>query len=133
MGALGTERCFYVRSVDIIGGLHVRGPASPTACVTLKDTFPPKPPSGLAAVAAEAAIHLIWEPSPSADVAGYLVLRSRVPDDTLQPAMEAPIAGTTFIDKGVRPGVSYAYVVVAVDKAGNRSEPSNREEATARQ
>lgn len=132
VGSFGVERCFYVRAVDIVDGYHVRGPASPTACVTAKDTYPPKPPTSLAAVATEGVINLIWEPSDSADVAGYLVLRSRLPDDTLQPAMEEPITATTFVDKGVRPGVTYAYVVVAVDRAGNRSEPSNRVEETAR-
>lgn len=133
VGAFGAERCFYVRPVDIVNGVHVNGPASAASCVTPKDTFPPAPPTSLAAVASEGAIHLIWEPSPSGDVAGYLVLRSRLPDDTLQPASGQPIPGTTFIDEGIRPGASYAYVVVAVDKAGNRSEGSNREEVTARQ
>jgi hypothetical protein len=133
IGAFGVERCFFVRSVDIVDGYHVRGPASPTVCVTPKDTFPPRPPRSLAAVATEVGINLIWEPSESADLAGYIVLRSRLPDDTLQPASEQPITGTTFVDKGVRPDVAYAYVVIAVDKAGNRSEPSNRVEETARQ
>jgi hypothetical protein len=131
--SFGVEQCFYVRSVDIINGYHVRGPASPPMCVTPKDTFAPTPPKSLAAVATESAINLIWEPSESADLAGYIVLRSRLPDDTLQPAMETPITATTFVDKGVRPGVTYGYVVIAVDTAGNRSEPSNRVEETARQ
>jgi hypothetical protein len=132
LGAFDVERCFYVRAVDIVGGHHVRGPASPTACITPKDTYPPAPPHSLAAVATEGAINLIWEPSDSPDVVGYVVLRARLPDDTLQPATESPITGTTFVDKGVRPDVTYAYVVVAVDKAGNRSEHSNRVEETAR-
>jgi hypothetical protein len=133
IASFGVEQCFFVRSVDIIDGYHVRGPASPTACITPKDTFAPAPPKALAAVATEGAINLIWEPSESADLAGYIVLRSRLPDDTLQPAMETPITATTFVDKGVRPGVTYGYVVIAVDQAGNRSENSNRVEETARQ
>jgi hypothetical protein len=133
VGAFGVERCFMVRPVDILQGLHVRGPASPTVCITPKDTYPPPPPQSLAAVAIEGAIRLIWEPSDSADLAGYLVLRARLPDDTLTPTTPEPTTGTTFEDKGVREGVTYAYVVVAVDKAGNRSEPSNRVEETARQ
>ena len=66
--------------------LHVRGPASPTTCVTLTDTFPPSPPKSLAAVANAGRINLIWEPSDDADLAGYLVLRSELPDATLAPA-----------------------------------------------
>ncbi len=133
VSGFGVERCFVVRPVDIIAGLHARGPASPPRCITLKDTFPPAPPKSLAAVATAQAINLIWDPSESEDVAGYLVLRSRLPDATLTPAMDAPIPGTAFEDRGVRPGVTYGYVVVAVDKAGNRSGPSNRIEETARQ
>jgi hypothetical protein len=129
----GTERCFLVRPVDIVNGYHVRGPASPTTCVTPADTFAPSPPKSLAAVANADGINLIWDPSDTADVTGYLVLRSRLPDATLAPAMEAPISETHFTDRGVRPGVTYAYVVVAVDKAGNRSDHSNRIEETARQ
>ena len=127
----GTERCFLVRPVDIVNGFHVRGPASPVTCVTPADTFPPSPPKSLAGVANADGINLIWDPSDTADVAGYLVLRSRLPDATLAPAMEAPISDTHFTDRGVRPGVTYAYVVVAVDKAGNRSDHSNRIEETA--
>jgi hypothetical protein len=132
VAGFGSERCFVVRPVDIIAGLHVRGPASPPRCVTLKDTFPPAPPRRLEAVATAEAINLIWDPSESEDVAGYLVLRSRLPDATLTPAMEAPIPRTAFEDRGVRAGVTYGYVVVAVDKAGNRSQPSNRIEETVR-
>ena len=128
----GTERCFLVRPVDIVNGYHVRGPASPATCVTPADTFPPSPPKSLAAVASADGINLIWDPSDTADVTGYMVLRSRLPDATLAPALEAPISEMRFTDRGVRPGVTYAYVVVAVDKAGNRSDHSNRIEETAR-
>jgi hypothetical protein len=131
--AFGVERCFVVRPVDIVSDFHVRGPASPVTCVTLADTFPPSPPKSLAAVANADGINLIWEPSDTADVAGYIVLRSRLPDATLAPAMDAPISDTHFTDRGVRPGVTYAYVVIAVDKAGNKSDHSNRIEETARQ
>ena len=39
---LGTERCFVVRPVDIVNGIHVRGPASPVVCASFADTFPPR-------------------------------------------------------------------------------------------
>ena len=46
----------------------------------------------------------------------------------------APIAGTSYEDKTVTPGVRYVYAIVAVDKASppNRSAPSLRVEETAR-
>lgn len=130
---LGVERCFFVRSVDIVGGYHVRGPASPTTCIELKDTFAPAAPASLAAVASGGAINLIWDPSSASDLAGYLVLRGEAPGATLTPLTKEPIANTAYVDSTVRAGVTYTYAVVAVDKVGNRSAESNREEETARQ
>ena len=71
-------------------------------------------------------------PSSDADLAGYLVLRGTAGDDTLQPITDAPIKGTQYVDLKITPGVRYAYAVVAVDAAGNRSAASMRDEATAR-
>ncbi len=130
--SFGTERCFIVRAVDNVSGYDVRGPASPRGCVTLKDTFAPAPPKSLAAVASAGSVNLIWEPSDSSDVAGYIVLRAEAAGATLAPLMEAPMSETTFVDKTARAGTTYVYAVVAVDKAGNRSAESNRVEETAR-
>lgn len=129
---LGTERCFVVRPVDILAGVHVRGPASPAVCASFADTFPPAPAADLVAVAVSGGISLIWNPSPAPDLAGYLVLRGEGPGATLSPLMTDAIAGTTYTDNAVRPGAQYSYAVVAVDKAGNRSTPSNTVEETAR-
>ena len=130
---LGTERCFVVRPVDILSGLHVRGPASPVVCASFADTFAPPPASELVAVAASGGISLIWNPSPAADLAGYLVLRGEAPNATLTPLMTDPTPATTYTDNSVRAGTLYIYAVVAVDKAGNRSPESNKVEETARQ
>jgi hypothetical protein len=126
----GRERCYTVRAVHAAGSLALESEPSPPACATLEDTFPPPPPAGPIAVASEGAINLIWEPSPAADVAGYVVSRGRGPDG-MKPLTPAPIAETTFrdvVDRGVR----YAYIVTAVDRAGNVSGPSARVEETAR-
>ena len=128
---LGGERCFYVRAVDIIDGVHVRGPASPVECASFADVFPPMPPKEVVAVAVPGGINLLWEPSGSKDVAGYLVLRSEAADATLTPLMTAPVTTLSYRDESVRPGVRYVYAVVAVDAAGNRSQESNRVEETA--
>ena len=128
---LGAERCFFVRPVDIINGVHVRGPASPIACNPFTDTFAPAAPSSLGSAATSGAINLIWEPSPATDVVGYIVLRG-TGDAPLTPLMKEPVASTTYTDTSVQLGVRYIYAVVAVDKAGNRSVESNRQEETAR-
>lgn len=131
----GAPRCFVVRAVDVIDGTTVEGPASPPRCVTPRDTFAPKPPKSLAAVAGPGAVNLIWDPNDEADLAGYLVLRGEVGRGELQPLTPAPIAETTYRDTAVRVGVRYVYAVVAVDRAtpANRSALSDRVEDTARQ
>ena len=128
---LGSDRCFSVRAVDIIDGVHVRGPASPVACASFADTFAPTAPRDLVAVAVPGGINLIWEPSDSKDAAGYLVLRAEAGSDTLTPLMQAPVTTPSYRDETIKAGVRYIYAVVTVDAAGNRSAESNRVEETA--
>jgi hypothetical protein len=129
----GTARCFVVRPVDIVSGIHVRGPASPPVCASFADTYAPSAPARLAAVAVPGTISLIWDPVDAADLAGYLVLRGEAGSATLAPLTKEPIRETTYRDGSVRAGTGYIYAIVAVDKAGNRSAESNRIEETARQ
>jgi hypothetical protein len=128
---LGVERCFVVRPVDIVSGVHVRGPASPIACASFADTFAPSPPKDLVGVAVAGGVNLIWEPSAAADLAGYIVLRGDAGGATLTPLMTTPVAAPSYRDETVKAGVRYVYAVVAVDRAGNRSAESNRIEETA--
>ena len=129
---LGTERCFHVRAVDIVDGVPVRGPSSPVTCASFADTFAPAPPRELVAVGVAGGINLIWESSPSDDVAGYLVLRGEAGSATLTALTSAPVTTPSFRDESVNTGRRYVYAVVAVDRAGNRSAESNRVEETAR-
>jgi hypothetical protein len=129
---LGVERCFFIRPVDILNGLHVRGAASPSACITLDDKFAPAAPKSLAAVASARAISLIWQPNEEEDLAGYLVLRADTPGGKLTPLTPAPVSELTFQDRTVQPGTTYTYAIVAVDKAGNRSAESEAVQETAR-
>ncbi len=127
------ERCFEVRPVDQVPGALVIGPASPKTCVIPKDSFPPAAPGSLAAIAGAGVINLIWDANAESDLAGYLVLRSEAPGDTLQRLTPEPVAVTSYRDESVRPGTRYVYAVIAVDRAGNTSPQSNRAEETARQ
>jgi hypothetical protein len=125
----GVERCYAVRVARTFDGLTVESDASPPRCVTPVDKFPPKPPTGLQAIASEGAISLIWEPNTEKDLAGYIVLRAIAPSGTMAPVTPMSIQATTLRDP-VQPGVSYVYAVQAVDKAGNTSVPSSRSEET---
>ncbi len=130
----GVERCYVVRTVDTLDGFSVKSEASPLACVTPIDTFPPARPAGLIAVGDERAISLIWAASTEEDLGGYLILRGRASDETLQRLMQVPILETTYLDTTVEGGVRYVYAIVAVDTATppNESAPSERVEELAR-
>jgi hypothetical protein len=130
----GTEECFAVRAVRKVGNVDTESDLSEPACITPRDTYPPKAPQHLAAVAATGVVSLSWDANSEPDLAGYLVLRGEAPGDTLQPLTPAPITATNYEDKTVTPGVRYAYAIVAVDKAAppNRSAESARVEETAR-
>ena len=84
-------------------------------------TVPPTAPAALAAVPnGNSAVTLRWLAAASdAGVHRYIVLRDG--------AEYASVAGTatTFIDRGVAPGVTYTYAIVAVDPVGSRSPASN--------
>lgn len=132
--AFGEERCYDVRTVTGQGNVAFESAPSPKACVTPADTFPPAAPASLAAVAGQGVISLIWVGVDAPDLAGYVVMRGEVPSADLKPLFDAPIRETTYRDATAKPGVRYAYAVVAVDKASppNRSALSNRVEETAR-
>ena len=129
----GAEECFAIRSVQRVGSVDLESDPVPV-CVTPRDTFPPAAPKSLSVVAGDGTMRLSWDANGEPDLAGYLVLRGEVPGETLQPLASAPMAGTSFEDKTVKPGVRYVYAIVAVDKAAspNRSAPSVRVEETAR-
>ena len=102
--------------------------------MTPVDTFAPAPPTELRGFPAEAGIDLTWSASPSADVAGYVVLRADGTNDTLQRLTPAPVTATQYRDQAVKPGATYTYAVIAIDRATPPTEsgPSNRESVTAR-
>lgn len=127
----GAERCYVIRSVEMIDKLPLESEASPPTCVTLVDTFPPAAPDGLTVVAAEGAMNLIWNPNQEADLAGYLLWRAMPPDANLTSITPSPVKETTFRDT-VPAGARVAYALQAVDKAGNVGPMSSRVEETAR-
>ncbi len=119
-------------------------PSVPVSVLT-RDTFPPAAPTGLAAVPISPTINggkpevdLSWSANAEPDLARYLVYRRTADSNTStgQPASNAPasqqialeddgpIVAPAFRDVHVQAGHTYAYVVVAVDNAGNRSPKS---------
>jgi hypothetical protein len=127
----GATRCYHVRSIAVVAALSVESEASPPACVSLVDHFPPAAPKGLQAVATEGLISLIWDANAEADLDGYILLRGPAPGDELIPVTTALIRETAFQDP-VPSGQRYVYAVQAVDRSGNLSPISARTEETAR-
>jgi hypothetical protein len=121
----GVEQCFTVRAVVVRGTASNESPPTGPACVTAADTFPPPAPTGLSALPTDMQVQLLWTPVTAADLAGYLVLRG-VDGAAPEPLFTTPIEAATYTDTTIRAGARYSYVVVAVDKAGNRGLPSNQ-------
>jgi hypothetical protein len=122
-----------VRTETLDGhSLQLRSPATPPVTVLMRDTFPPQPPSGLAAIPGEgvpASIDLSWEPNTDPDLAGYIVYRQKLnsagsfdgPASRLNPT---PVPEPAYRDQTALLGQTYAYRVTAVDTVGNESAPS---------
>ena len=67
-------------------------------------------------------MRLAWDPSPEADVRGYLVYRAISPSAGFVRLTPAAIPGTLYIDRTVERGKTYRYAVTAVDRAKRPNE-----------
>ncbi|MDJ0852191.1 MAG: CARDB domain-containing protein [Myxococcota bacterium] len=102
----------YLRAQD-----RAENAALASIAVTL-DTTPPSPPAiDELAFDPDRNVTVDWSASPEPDVAGYLVERD---GNRVTPA---PVPGRSFVDPAVEEG-ERRYRVIAVDAAGNESEPS---------
>jgi hypothetical protein len=122
------QRVFSVE----LGGHTLQLRSAPSAAVTavMKDAFPPKAPTGLAAIPSAGSIDLSWEPNTEPDLAGYIVFRQPVSSTgadagTSTRLTSAPIQTPAYSDATAQPGQTYTYRVTAVDTAGNESSASN--------
>lgn len=124
--------------------LRLASSASLPVVIATRNTFPPATPMGLVAVPVSAVINggtpeidLSWSASPDPEFAQYFVYRQMVgAGNNSAPQQIGPESGAGMIvapefrDLHVQPGKTYRYTVIAVDKAGNRSAPSQAVEAT---
>ena len=85
------------------------------------DTFPPRTPAGLTAVASTGSVELVWDRNIEPDFAVYRVYRA-APGGDLRKVAET---GSTpsYSDHAVEAGKTYRYAVTAADAAGNESKP----------
>ncbi len=71
-------------------------------------------------------VDLTWTASTSAGVTGYRVYRATTSGGPYTEVTTAPVTGTAFTDQIVQGGLTYYYVVRAVDSSGNQSTNSNQ-------
>ena len=114
-----TEIHYRVRSQVGEGMGAVESAPSAEIAITPIDTFPPAPPRLLRAVAAGESVELTWAVSPEEDIAGYIVERD---GEALHPDL---LQSPSFSDTAPRVDAASEYRVRAVDRKGNRSEPSD--------
>jgi hypothetical protein len=88
------------------------------------DIFPPSAPKGLQLLTAVGLVTLIWDANPEPDLAGYRVWRKTDNEAEFSVMTAAVIAENTFSDDRIESGRRYAYVITAVDTAGNESPRS---------
>jgi predicted small lipoprotein YifL len=99
--------------------------SAPSAAVRIKilDTFPPDIPANLVAFSAKDHVFLTWEAVRDRDLGHYNVYRKLSKEEDFK-LLDAAVTDNFFRDRQVVKGQMYIYIVVAVDKKGNESEPS---------
>jgi fibronectin type 3 domain-containing protein len=85
--------------------------------------------SGTGTQAVAHSVSLSWTASTSS-VIGYNVYRSTISGGPYTLITGSPNGGITYTDTAVQAGVTYFYVVTAVDANGNESAFSNEASAT---
>jgi fibronectin type 3 domain-containing protein len=120
---------WYVTAVDMAGN-----ESAPSNFIELfrPDVTPPAAPVNLTATAGSDGILLEWDANEEADLLGYLVQRTTRVDREEQVEGEffaehpAPLTEPRWLDPVPETSQArYAYRVIAVDRAGNESEPSD--------
>ncbi len=119
---------YFVRAVSLgSGGNPVESLDSNGVSATPRDSFAPSQPGTPSVAPGPGRLAIFFPSNPEGDIAGYDLYRSTDPNlplDKWTKLNEALLTKTTYQDSAVESGQKYYYYVIAVDGAGNRSEPS---------
>jgi fibronectin type 3 domain-containing protein len=124
----GAKYKYFVRTVSLgSAGQPIESQDSQTIEVTPKDVFPPSAPGSITIAASQRAISIFFINNPERDIAGYRVYRSLdrgLPLNQWLNLTPELLQTNVFQDEKVERETRYFYYLIAVDKAGNVSEPS---------
>lgn len=119
---------YFVRTVSLgNNGAPVESLDSNEITLNPKDVFAPSAPSAITMAAAPGNLSIFFAVNPEKDIAGYNIYRStnsNLPKNQWQLLTKDLLTTNTYQDKTVESGKIYYYYLIAVDTAGNISEPS---------
>jgi len=96
----------------------------------ITDSVPPAAPTGLVATPGNGEVDLDWDDNTEGDLDGYNVYRSLTSSSNYTQINGSLVATSNYTDSSVTNGVTYYYVVSAVDLGSNESGNSNEASAT---
>ncbi|MEW5691845.1 MAG: fibronectin type III domain-containing protein [Candidatus Hydrogenedentota bacterium] len=123
----GNTYWYYLTAVNTSG---TEGLASSIVSGTPTANGPPTPTSGLSATPGNQTVLLKWNKNTESDLAGYNVYRGLVSGGPYTKINGSLNSDTDYLDTTVSNGVTYYYVVTAVDTADNQSAYSSETSAT---
>ena len=118
----GNNYIYTVRAVANANPLVHSDPAGERE-VGYEDRYAPPVPGNILALGERGTVRLRWDASPGTDVAGYLIWR-KDPARDFTKLTATPLLATEFTDRGLASGLTFEYVLQAVDKSGNESPRS---------
>ncbi|HEY0427838.1 MAG TPA: fibronectin type III domain-containing protein [Pyrinomonadaceae bacterium] len=122
------EYAYFVRAVSIgRNGEPVESLESNIVKIFPKDIFAPSAPTAITIAAAPNNLSIFFAVNPEKDIAGYRIYRSvdlNLPKAEWELLTPEVLKANTFQDKAVESGKTYFYYIIAIDNAGNKSQPS---------
>lgn len=107
------------------GNDPVEGPLLEAGPLDYRDIFPPAPPKDLDLVAETLRLRLLWNPGNSPDEAQTIVEREEEGTGVFREVGKVAAPDSFFQDEAVQTGKQYRYRLIAIDRVGNRSVPTD--------
>jgi fibronectin type 3 domain-containing protein len=120
----GTTYYYIVTAAD--HSSNESGNSGDASATPYADITPPAAPTGLSAIAGNHTVSLDWNDNSEPDMNGYNVYRSTTSGSGYARLNGAIVTGSNYIDNSASNGMTYYYVVRAVDIHSNESASSSQ-------